>query len=264
MAPKQKLKNNHQNDPKYEVSLHLRLKPAEHQFLLEKAEKFGSTLSQAARLLMFKDDFLVAKKAAGNSDPRHQAVLALRGAREEFRRLVDMYETISNTVIEGKTETPEAVKRALFSLENITIEMQKTLNSALKKYDQKEVHLVSKTLAGTTNNDTKNLAENTKKLLNFKLKYCYMERILIVGFLAADANEYEKSGTKRMRFPVLIERRKKGGSSRIIYTVFMEKTDVFEHLKKGVQVAVAGRYSENDNNEKIVFADDLSLFGGVE
>lgn len=253
-------------EPKYETDLHLRLKPDERAYLQKRAEDFSCSLSQAARILMFDRD---RETADDNRTLQKKEALALKGARNEFKRICGHYEAIVSTVVENPAVTSAAVIRALRSLENMTVSLQKTLNSVLDIMHEKQVHLVSKTYEKIGENTEINTPKNTpekvifdaEKLRDFRIKYCYMEKISIIGFLAADAQEYEKNASKKMRFPVLVERRKKGDKSRVIYNVFSKKSDILEYLKKGKQVYVDGTFSEDEKGEKVIFADNISLFG---
>lgn len=263
MKEKNMKKEKVEERPKYETNLHLRLQPEERSYLLKKAEEYGCTLSQAARMLMFLEQKNGPAKEFSASEIEKKKLTALRGARDEFRRISAMYQSVVESISLNKNLSKDGASRAILSLENMTIKLQKTLNSVLAILQEKEVHFVSKTYQKTGENDYENIAKNLEKIRDSRLKFYYMEKIVIIGFIAEDVQEYEKNGSKKMRFPVTVERRKKSGKTRVVYNVFSKKGDIFEYLKKGVQVVVTGTFTEDDNNEKVIFSDDIRLFGEV-
>jgi hypothetical protein len=246
----------------------LRLSKEERAYLALRAEADGCTVSQEMRLLMFREDGeSVAEKlrATGERDLEMRKVLALEGTRKDFKRIAREYIKTTNFIINGGAISPEILLRKLSSIEQMTVELQRTLNNSLAVLNEKEIHVVSRNLVNVdTKNNEKSIQENAKKLIDFKLNFCFMERVLVMGFLIADAEEYEKNGVKRMRFGIAVERKRKDKKKRIIYTVFSERGDSIDYLKKGRQVFVEGNFDENDKGERLVFAtpDTIRLMGG--
>ena len=167
---------------------------------------------------------------------------------------------MTEEIVNGPQKSTEIILRKLVSIEDMTVVLQQALNKNLSIFNEKEVNVISRNIVKS---EEKQLFANTLNPVDFKLKYCYMERIMIMGFLVADAEEYEKNGVKRMRFAVICERKRQDKKRRVLYTVFSDRNDSIEYLKKGRQVFAEGNLEENDKGEKLVFAtpDTIRLMG---
>lgn len=254
---KPKTKETKESGNRYSIMLGLRLTEDERRRIEQVADKAGCTLSQAARMLLFDNGKWTEITNASHEKKCH---LALKGTREEFRRLVEMYRMVAEKLDFEKAVSDPNNARFLRALEKITVDLQKTLNAALAILNEKEVHLVSRNLEEiAAKNEAKTSDLDTEKYKDFIINYCYMEKIMIVGFLLGDAEEYEKGNEKKMRFGVGVERKKKGGKTRVVYTVFSKRDNAIEFLKKGRQVTVVGNFGENEKGEKMVFADSIIL-----
>lgn len=225
-----------------------------------RAEQAGCSISQMIRIVLFSDVDDVAGAASSVEKKRLQA---LQRVRDEFKKIGVEYKQTVDKILSGNDMNPAQTERLLRDLEDLTIELQRSVNTVLINDNLKETHSISRSIPARKSDEkaVKKVQEQVQKLKNFKLKYCYMECITIVGFLPADAEEYEKKGTKKMRFSVYCERYRKEGKKRVSYSVFASRDGRFDFLKKGRQVTVIGTFDEGEKGEKIIFADSIALMG---
>lgn len=238
----------------------------EYDALSKLADKNSCTISQVIRMILFGnnkkiqgvlslDDEQISEQLTGNS---------LENIRSDFKKLAGEYNEITAAVkqkiSEGKV-SDAGIERSFRSMEEVTLQLQKTLNSVLREKGVREVHEVSRTARFGGEERSVAVRLSAKDYENFLILYCYMEKMQIIGVVADDAAEYEREGIKKMKFRVLVERAEKNGKKKIPYNVYAEKTSIFEHIKKGSWVFVLGDFAEDSKGQKVIFPDDIRLCG---
>lgn len=246
------------DEARYTARLTLRLTPEEYDVLRRKADAIGCTLSQAVR-----HSFMGKGSEKSSSAPSVSA--SMRSVREDFKRIAGQY----SATVEAYRRSVEILNRngrpavstsltlqAVRELQDMTLDLQRSVNSALALAGIKEVHAATR-MGLPEAKET--LAETlTKKEY---ILYCIMERIEIIGHLAKDATRYERNGKEKMVLTVTCPRIRKGGTAYVSYTVFAEMNDMFRKLKKDCAVLAVGNFDENENGNKIIFADAVKLLG---
>ncbi len=240
---------------KYVSEYHLRLTEEERDRLQALAKRKGCTIAQFVRTSVFAEENEINE---GNFEANFEKEIELsaRATVREFKRMAENYRQITSFIISKSKENPnlEPLKRTLKSIENITIHLQKTLNELLVKTRTKEVHVVG------PNQSLKGVEAPTSE--GGKPRNYYMEKIWILGDVAADAVRYNRKGKDRMRFQVSCERsgRRKGeGRRTVVYQVFADLDDTFSQLMKGKHVLVKGSFDEGEDGEKLVYASAVEI-----
>lgn len=259
-------------DNTFSARVSFRFSKNEYDTLVELAEKHGTTISGIIRIILFGNNEENQNIKGIKSQKNHKEKIenTLVATRAEFRKLTQDYREISEGVkraLDSGAAGADVVVRSFRALEDITLDMQKTLNAVLHELGSKEVHQVSrmaKTKAETGPPSVRRVPISVSKddYERFILLFCYMEKIQIIGNLAEDATEYIRDGVERMRFKVIVERRYEKEKEKVSYTVFSPKEPIFEYLKKGSWVFVMGTFSEDrKSREKVIFPDVIRLGG---
>lgn len=262
------------SDARFTVDLHIRLTEEERRVVQAKADELGCNLSQAARTILFKK--AGSAERCSDTEAGQRRLLALRGTRAEFkkiaasycafidsyRRSVELTDRNGNPVV-----STELTQRLLSSLEGLTLKLQASLNEALRSEGQNEEHSISRMrpvaapqpAAGISSpeegKDADIVVQTDSKELD--IKYCNMERIMIIGKLADNASKYKTpKGEEKVRFKVNCESTGRNGSKIVrTYSVYWRDTDIAERLTKDVGVFVEGTFATDDNKEPLLFAD---------
>lgn len=250
-------------DKKYSASIHLRLRLDEFRNIQKFADEHRCSNSEAARMMMFTGIKNSEEKGTDSEKTtRRKTELAIRYVRDSFKKNASLYAKLVSRILADGTRDAQVI-RLLTSLEHMTIDMQKSLNGLLAAISEPEVHAVAANDALRKAGGVGAAAPKTTTT-QFKIKYVYMERISIIGYLIQDAEAYDRKGSSRMRFTVMCERKgktKNEASRKVMYGVFMDKDNTIEYLKKGKQVYVEGTFEENEKGDKLVFADVVRLLG---
>jgi len=248
----------------YSIKVTLRFTPEEYSNLEQISDRLGCTMSQAIRYVLFNEKTnntkQIDKKSIENS---------VVNTRQNFKKIAGEYAKVATILREKLSDksTEGGELRSMFQeLEDMTLVLQKSINEVLHLYGQQETHAVSRAkLPGEQKEKVVTVGISKKDIENFKTLYCYMETIVIIGNLAEDAAEYTKDGIKRMRFKVIVERRYDDAKEKVAYTIFADKSPLFDHLKKGTWVHVFGKFSENrKTREKVIFPYEIQLNGAQQ
>lgn len=249
------------SDVKYTYDIHLRITDEERQTVQKKADELGCNLSQAARMILFKKMSSSLSNLSEKDEKRSQ-ILAMQSTRTEFKKIstsymafVDAYVKsvdLKNRMGDPAVSTASTI-RLVGSLEDYTLELQKSLNLVLHEMGLKEEHPLARS------RELKSLDEANDELT--LINYTYMERMEIIGKLTEDASVYKsKSGLERLRLKVVCESVGRGGVKVTRdWVIFYGKTDAVNLLKKDKTVYVAGDFSVGDNDEFILFADNVKF-----
>jgi hypothetical protein len=262
------------DEARYTTRVTLRLTPEEYEKIRLFADKKGCTLSQAARLIIFDNSEGPASKSGKKKEQNNEISALARRVREDFKRIAAGYTSAVETYKRSlsllnrdgspSVNTQQTI-RAVRGLQDMTIDLQKSVNSFLSGTGVKETHAAARIALPEVEEVARKVMTNKEYIM-----YCYMETMELIGLLEKDASVYTRkkdegeNAKERMAFSVSCLRNRKSRNIKIIYTVFADKTGVFEYLKAGEQVYVRGRFEENDKGDKIIFADTVKLLGKKE
>lgn len=257
-----------EEDARYSTRLTLRLTPSEYAVIRQKADAFGCTLSQAVRKIVIAGCEKNERPDGDFKAENRSVSAAMRAVRDDFKRIAPMYaatveayrRSVGLTNRAGAPAVNTALTlRAVRELQDMTLDMQRSLNVALAAAGVKEIHAATRmelpepppVAGGLTKTEF--------------IQYFYMESIELIGILAKDAGRYNgKNNEEKMALSINCVRRRKGASINVPYTAFAEMRGIFDHLKAGKQVYVRGTFTEDDNGRKVVFADTVKLLGEKE
>jgi len=152
-------------DPGYTTDLHIRLKSDERDILQKKANEYGTTLSQAARRIIFRrldgkdaaDDGLTEKEA------HYRILQAVNASKNVFKktaidigRFVTGYEkavATKNSLGEPAVNSEQTL-RTVSSLIKRMLEVQDSLNEVIRHINGgSEIHIAAKPALGTSVGD---------------------------------------------------------------------------------------------------------------
>lgn len=262
------------DEARYTTRVTLRLTPEEYDKIRLFADKKGCTLSQAARLIIFGDGGVPVSKDGKKREKNNEFSALARRVREDFKRIAGEYATAVETYrrslsLLNRDGSPsvstQQTLRVVRGLQDMTIDLQKSVNAFLSGTGVKEIHAAARiALPEVMETEERGMPQKEYIL------YCYMETMEIIGFLEKEASVYTRkkeegdNARERMAFSVTCARRRRTSNIKVLYTVFTDKTGIFEYLKAGRQVYVRGRFEENDKGDKIIFADTVKLLGEKE
>lgn len=259
------------SDARFTVDLHIRLTEDERRVVQAKADELGCNLSQAARTILFKK--VGASDRCSDIEIGQRRLLALKGTRAEFKKIAASYcafiDSYRRSVeLTDKNGNPvvntELTQRVISSLEGLTLKLQAALNEGLREAGQNEEHSITRmkpiaeirhpqpsTATGTTEIV---IRTNSEEL---DIKYCNMERMMIIGKLTENASKYKTgNGGEKVRFKVNCESAGKDRAKIVrSYTVFWRDADIVEKLTKDSSVFVEGTFAQDENKENLLFAD---------
>lgn len=261
------------SDARFTVDLHIRLTEDERRVVQAKADELGCNLSQAARTILFKKVGSVDR--CSDKEDERRRLLALRGTRAEFKKIATSYcafidsyrRSVELTDRNGNpVVSTELTQRLLVSLEGLTLRLQTSLNEMMRSEGQNEEHTITrmKPIASPQRAADNSFGEKKDADIvvrtdseELEIKYCNMERIMIIGKLADNASKYKTpKGEEKVRFKVNCESSGRNGSKIVrTYSVYWRDTDIAEKLTKDVGVFVEGTFATDDNKEPLLFAD---------
>lgn len=229
---------------KYDV--HFRISEDEMNYIQKVAKNAGLSVSAYSRYILFKQNNSIPTLPANTAISTHQISIFARGIRNEFKRIaasykqcVDSYTTAVNLKNdEGKYVVSTATtERAIGSLQDMTLELQSSLNKVLESMKGKEIHAVAKETLPTRHEDSspKTAPANNNELLYLNLYN--MQNCEIIGTLTDDAAELSNG---RIKVTVAVDYTRGNEKRTAFYVVFANKGNVFSFLKKGRRVYVSG------------------------
>lgn len=256
------------DDARYTTRVTLRLMPEEYEHIRLFADRYGCTLSQAVRLIIFGNGGDSGAKNSRSRERNNDVSALARKVREDFKRIAEEYASVAESYRRNLSpDNARQTVRVFRCLQDMTIDLQKSVNAYLSVAGVKETHAAARIAlpeACTDDGDEGRMTENEHVL------YCHMETMELIGFLEKDASVYTRKkeesdgGRERMVLSVYCMRRRKTRNIRIAYTVFADRTGILDYLKSGKQVYARGRFEENEKGDKVIFADTVKLLGEKE
>lgn len=257
----------------------LRVKPEEYAVLQAEADKFGYTVSQAMRYIIFKKKRLPAdpgKLSENEKEYRRQLavktiVTAVKNLAREFaantsafERSLMLLDADGNPVV--NTESTLAMQSYL---QGLLLDCQKEINVAVKELRGDEIHLIAKrpSLAKPVKAEpAETLSEEENKKAN--PNYYNMQKITICGNIAMEPKDVaSKTNTPMTRFAVVCDEVVGEEKVSTRYTVVTKKTGIVDYLKSGRQVTVFGKLRAKIGKDSkgtpyldlLLLADDIVL-----
>lgn len=239
-----------------EYKISIRLNAEEKEFLQQKAEDLGCSLSQALRIILFSKKRGSEAENLTTSDFKKNQLVALNSIKTSFRKIADGYTTfvsdyhkaLSTKRRDGEPSvSTEGTLFAITTLHQSTLALQGDLNKLLKKSNINELHKVTPLPSDLSvgGKDDENSDDNNN------LIYYYMQKITIAGVLRADAEQYTNEKNEDcMRFCVLCESFSGNKRTTTQYQVYNKMSKVFQYLKKDKQVMVVGELSTRATQDK--------------
>ena len=147
-------------DSRFTVDLHIRLKVDEREQLQKEADRHGTTLSQAARRIIFKklEDGRSSNDAVGEKEIQFRIMQNIQAVKNSFKkassdinRFVEGYErslTLTNQAGDPAVNTGQTI-RLVASLVTNQLKLQDGINDIVKHFNGNEVHIAAKPSSGT-------------------------------------------------------------------------------------------------------------------
>lgn len=151
-------------DPGYTTDLHIRMKPDERDLLQKKADEFGTTLSQAARRIIFKriEDGGGGAANIGEKEIQFRTLQNLQSVKTLFKKVstdvakfIVVYErslSLTNSDGQPAVNTEQTIRTAS-SIVAGQIKLQDGLNEIIRHFGGAEVHVAAKPQKGTAVGD---------------------------------------------------------------------------------------------------------------
>lgn len=264
----------------YTTDLHIRLKVDERDILQKRADEMGTTLSQAARRIIFKriDSGQGGPADVSEKEIQFRTQQCIQAVKNSFKKIntdigkvVGGYErslTLTNRSGDPAVSTEQTI-RTVASLVANQIKLQDGLNDIIRTFGGAEVHVAAKPptgtavgdyMAGKSHEPQKSekggapqkaiaLPEHVEKKGNnievIPPEFRTMVNITFNGTLVADVETYKDGQYEKIRLQVKVE----NYFNRKTYVRLFDATDfinryrnVMPHLKEGKQVLINGDF----------------------
>lgn len=250
--------------------IHFRLTDPQYELLENAAISNGCKVSEMVKKLVFENLETAGKDNEAPYNPRKD----MEAFRSVFKKLVSQHNDFVNELSESELASGEICD----SIYQILLDIQQELNSLTSKASIEEMHIVVKPRSKKAKQPDVQAAEPEEPLtarqaadsasakIELRIKYCYMEKIFIRGFIVSDATRYTArvSGQEMVRIPVVCTKDYpvQGGSTQ--YEVIMTKAacdPIFDMLKKDRIVNVMGTYDVFTENglKNYIYADTIKF-----
>ncbi len=258
----------------YTTDLHIRLKTDERDALQKKADEFGTTLSQAARRIIFKrvDEMRGNPGDLGEKDIQFRNMQNIQTVAKIFKKvstdvgrfLVSYERSLALTNQAGRPAvSTEQTIRVAASIAHNQIKLQDGLNEIIRQFGGSEVHVATKPPKGTPIGDffagekspavqaqmkkavptIEDRPAVTKDINKIPLEFRTMFNLTFDGILVADVETFLVGNYEKIRLQVEVEVYHKGRSrKRVLDAVDFAARykNVIPHLKKGKEVKISG------------------------
>lgn len=243
-------------DKKRTEFIGIRLSEKEAEMLRERTAAKRISASAYVRDLLI-DDVQGKEKAlspAALSDKRLSTAMAIK---TRFKKTASQYGLIANLLQQslkqavesgGVISNPDDVVRSFRSLENITVELQKSVNEYLSIEGVKqELPVYRRTLPETAGKGHKKIDLS---------KFTYMEKIQIIGSVGSDMQTYkDKFGNEKVKIGVTSQ----AGKSERKYVVFALRSRLPEAVPVGTVLFAMGDFEIQENGVVAIFADTVKV-----
>ena len=234
----------------------IRLSEKEADMLRERTASKGISSSAYVRRLLL-DDVQGKEKTmsqAAISDKRLSTAMAIKS---RMKKLASQYGTIANLLQQNLKQAGESgtltsdsddVIRAFRSLENITLEMQRSFNEYFSREGVKqELPFYRRTLPES--------AEGGHQKFDLS-KYTYMEKIQIIGTVGSDMQTYkDKYGNEKGRIGVNAQ----SGKNERKYVVFALRARLPETIEAGAVIFAQGDFEVQESGQINLYAETIKV-----
>ena len=252
-------------------TLVLRLPPELLDRLQSGADRLGCSVSQAARIVLKRKSHSASESLSGGETNR-RLVLAVRGTRDDIRKLTSDYHTFVTLFREAVERegivNTDGLSYATNMLTALTVKIRDLLNEQLQflkdnpvewKLDEEPSSTEEESVpAGQDDGQGSVMSVRRKTKEELEIEYCYMEDITIMGAVNSPVSFFTSSqGVEGMRFVVSVLAR---DGRRTDYLVLSGRGGIADYLNLGRQVVVVGELSiDLDKRELVIRADRIKL-----
>ena len=258
----------------YTKSVTVRLTEDEYDAIQKLVEKYGFTVSQTIRYVIFKKKVtpvnpqnITEKGIAYQKLTTLSALVsAVKSLARQFSEYTTAYERALMLLDEnGKPiVTTKLTMEMMESMQDSLMRIQKFLSEVSVANGGQEIHFLAKNPVITRGAEAARKASDEEKN---SIKYNYMQKITVCGNISREPEVFTSKNVEMMRFSVACEDLVGGEKTSTSYNIITRKTGVVDYLKKGRQVMVVGdlkvRMSKDDKNAQdvtlSVYCDDLVL-----
>ena len=271
MAPK------NDKDSRFTVDLHIRLKVDEREKLQKEADLHGTTLSQAARRIIFKriEDGRSSNDGIGEKEIQLRIMQNIQSIKNTFKkssaditRFIEGYERslkLINQAGDPAVNTSQTI-RVVASIVTNQLKLQDGINEIVKHFNGNEVHIAAKPPTGTAvgNYLDKSKKEEEQQPSQFPLpdvqrieditnttddnntipeKFRYMYSSTFNGTLAADVEKFTDGKYEKIRLQVMTKIYFRGKTTDYLIDAvdFAPRySNLIQFLKTGKTVIVNG------------------------
>lgn len=261
----------------YTRDVHVRVTEEEYESIVSHGRNLGiRSFSDAVRNLLFGRGITPVSRVP-DGEFKYNIMTLVQNIRSSFKKVctsvgdaVEVYSRSIDMLDESGRPllSTEHTIRHISALECQLLDVQSSLNEVLEKLEAPSVHFAAKMSPGSKvgqlvdeyrkREDLKAKADSAEaaaateanpnqSAMTIPNKYRYMFKVIAIGELVADVQEFtSKSGKEMMNFRIKVEtRRFSRMQTYLIDVVCAKRPDVFPLLKKDFSVSVTGAYSDD-------------------
>lgn len=264
----------------YTTEVHIRLMADEKDQLQKKADELGTTLSQAARRIIFKriEETRSGPGVMSDKEINFRNMQNIQAIRDTFKKVssdvgkyVSSYErslAATNQAGDPAVSTEQTLRIAASIAQN-QLKLQDGMNEIIRHFGGSEVHVAAKPQRGTAVGDylageqhssaapakktevapitvqKTEPRETSNKVQPIPQEFKTMLTLTFNGVLVADVETFKEGDYEKIRLQVEVDMYNKGKSTKRIFDAVdfaARYRNVIPHLKAGKEVKINGQF----------------------